>query len=211
MLRTIDMAATIEKVKARLPPAVDHRRGDPAGWIGWIVIPSWLLSLALHTALLCVMAFVLHRPSGFGTSGFGDGETGIYAGLGNGTAPGLPGDGTGLPIGETVGIFDGPAQGAAGAREAGTSESASNSALKAPQRPRALDDGDADDAPPVALDLPAAPKVARLGFGSAAPAGSAGDARDMIKSSGRTNSAGRGGSADGSGDGGGGEGPGGGG
>src|SRR5207245_3563920 len=174
------------KAKPRAIPRMEYRRDDRSVSVGWIVIPSWLLSLALHVAALCLMAFTVYRPVGFGKSGAGETDTGIYAGLG--TGPGLPGDGTGQPPGPGMGIFSGPAQDAAADGNAsGGDATAEESDVAARRRQTSPAEQAIDEGPPVELDLPTAPRfAARVGAGARPFGESASDAREMIKSGGRT-------------------------
>src|SRR5579872_5110335 len=93
------------------PPRFDHRRiVDGAGRL---LIPSWVLSLVFHAAILLFMGQTFWRPGGFGQRvGSGDGPIGIIAEQWNEGAAGLPGDGMGQPQGPGIGIFPGPAAGA---------------------------------------------------------------------------------------------------
>lgn len=164
---------------------------------GRLVIPSWVLSLIVHAVLLLFMGQTLWRPVGFGQkSGNGDGPIGIIAEQWNGGTAGLPGDGTGQPQGAGVGIFAGPAAesngGASRADEDSTDSDAAATARRPPNK-----DQEADDSPPVDLDLPAAPQVAMAGPGAAAPraqytGANYSDARQMIRPAGRARSPGTG-------------------
>lgn len=163
-----------------LPPSEKTKRGARS----WLEAPSWLLSLVMHVGLLVTLAVMVERPVGFGKRGGFDNEIGIFAGLGTGTGTGLPGNGTGQPEGESIGIYSGPASDAAADGPAGRTgdkdtESTGASAAAGPSVPRA------DDGPPVDLELPAAPAFAAVGTGPGPFGDSRGDAREMIRSTGR--------------------------
>jgi hypothetical protein len=158
------------------------------------VIPSWLLSLAVHAVLLLLMGQTLWRPAGFGQhAGTGDGPLGIIADQWGGDG-GLPGDGTGQPPGEGSGIFAGPpAAGDHNGGAAGADESVADSDTVPAARRPANSDQQADDELPVDLDLPEAPQVATAGPGAATPAArytgaNYNDARQMIRPAGKTRS-----------------------
>ncbi len=168
-------------------------------WLSWIAIPSWLISLAVHVSLFVAAAFTIYRPTGLGSPNGSNDIDGIFAEQWGGAA-GLPGDGTGQPIGAGSGIHLGPAvdEGALD-KISGRSDAAKTTAdaAAAARQPGASSD-DADDSPPVELELPSAPQIARTesgtGLGSAYAAMS-GDARDMIKPTGRGRAGGAGGPA----------------
>src|SRR6516165_3339146 len=88
---------------------VKYHRQSGVGWLTWMLIPSWLVSLAFHVALLVMAAYTMYRPIGFGS---GDGKAqfdGIIAQQW-GAAPGQLGGGTGQPAGVGAGIDLGPGE-----------------------------------------------------------------------------------------------------
>src|SRR5258708_4299072 len=173
-------------VRTLSPPV--YRRHEALVWFGWIAVPSWLVSLAFHVALMVVAAYSIHRPGGFGNPGAPEGFDGIFAQQWGGAA-GLLGDGTGQPTGSGVGIHLGPAENAA-SDPAGdrTGEAERESDVSPSPRKLAASGQDADEAPPVELDLPAGPKIARMGPGPGTFGNSPTDARDMIRAKGRAGS-----------------------
>ncbi|HTI50777.1 MAG TPA: hypothetical protein VL475_07495 [Planctomycetaceae bacterium] len=123
----------------------------------WTAIPSWIISLALHAALLATFAMTLESPAIVGDPLANDREVGIYFRPSHESHLDAPGERVGEPTSPTT--TPGPA--------AETGE-----------------DLTVDEAPPVTLDLPSA-AVARIGPGPALPSESvASDARQMIKSTG---------------------------
>ena len=98
------------------PPRFDPRRTREVA--SRLLLPSWIISLGLHVVLIIVMGQSLWRPAGFGARTTGDGTIGIIAETWNGGYPGLPGDGTGQPVGPGMGIFTG-GSGQSGEAQAG--------------------------------------------------------------------------------------------
>jgi hypothetical protein len=172
-------------------------------------MPSWVVSLALHVVLLCLMGQTLWRPTGFGGRGAGDNEIGsIFAPL-NGSGSGLPGEGTGQPRGDGIGIYPGPQEGGHDAGEAGQSPDQTAEATLGTGRPQSANAraNREEDAPPVDLDLPSSPTLTGVRPAAANFRTQSGDARQMIKANGRgllSQSGGSSGGGDGSGPGGGG-------
>ncbi len=189
------MASVPQAVRALIPRPAQRRYEDSLRWLGWIAIPSWLVSLAVHVSLFIAAAFTIYRPAGFGSPNGSKDFDGIFAQQW-GDSAGLPGDGTGQPVGPGSGIHLGPAaDDGAMDKISGRPDDAKTAAdaAGATRQPGASDD--ADDSPPVELDLPSAPQTASNDSGSGlgpAFAAMSGDARDMIKpnSRGRTGGAG---------------------
>ncbi|HEY3966226.1 MAG TPA: hypothetical protein VGM05_16825 [Planctomycetaceae bacterium] len=166
------------------PPRFDPRRTRDVA--SRLLLPSWIISLGLHVVLIIVMGQSLWRPARFGTRAPGDGTIGIIAETWNGGYPGLPGDGTGQPVGPGTGIFTGgngqsgespspdePGENAAG--EPAESNSATTGS-RSTTGTHAVDDG-----PPVELDLPQAPQLASTRIGSSRLSTGSSDARQMLK------------------------------
>src|SRR5260370_40438659 len=86
---------------------VKYHRQSGVGWLTWMVIPSWLVSLAFHITLLVLAAYSIYRPVGFGNRDGREGFDGIIAEQW-GAAPGLVGGGTGQPAGVAEGLGLGP-------------------------------------------------------------------------------------------------------
>ena len=190
------------------PPLFDPRRTRESAnkWL----LPSWVVSVGLHVVLVLFFAQSSFGPPGRrGKGGGGDEVFGIIAQSWNGEEPGLPGDGTGQPIGTGSGLIinsKGPDDGTAedpdfaddtdgGKGRESVAESPLNS--KAPQT---------EDAPPVDLELPEAPQitVSRPGVGTGPSLG--GGSRSIVKPTSAAGSASKGrgtgsgyGTADGSG------------
>ena len=92
------MASVPQAVRAPVSRPVERRYVDTLAWLGWIAIPSWLVSLAIHVLLLVAAAYTVYRPVGFGSLGGSKDFDGIIVGQWGGAA-GLPGHGTGQPVG----------------------------------------------------------------------------------------------------------------
>src|SRR6185437_11027371 len=88
---------------------VKYHRQSGAGWLTWMVIPSWLVSLAFHFAFLVLAAYSIYRPAGFGSRDGRDTFDGIIAEQW-GAAPGLAGGGTGQTAGVGEGVDLGPGE-----------------------------------------------------------------------------------------------------
>src|SRR5262249_6433031 len=106
------MASVPQAVRAPAQRPMQRRYVDSVRWLAWIAIPSWLVSLAFHVILIVAPACTIYKPVGFGNPDGSKEFVGIYAEQWGGAA-GLPGDGTGQPAGEGVGIHLGPAEDAA--------------------------------------------------------------------------------------------------
>lgn len=179
------MASVPQAVRAPLPRPAKRHYEDSLRWLAWITIPSWLVSLAVHVSLFVAAAFTIYRPAGFGSPNGSKDFDGIFAEQW-GDSGGLPGNGTGQPIGPGMGIHLGPADAGEPGKISGRTDdakTASDGAGTARQAGASTDD--ADDGPPVELDLPSATVVARAGTGPGAFAVASGDARDVIKPGGR--------------------------
>jgi len=182
---------------------MQRRYVDSLRWLAWIAIPSWLVSLAFHVILIVAAAYTIYRPVGFGSPDGSQEFVGIYAEQWGGAA-GLPGDGTGQPEGPGVGVHLGPAEDAARDRAGdGAGEATGESKAATASKETNPSGQEADESPPVDLELPVAPKIARIGTGPGSFSRSSRDARDMIRATGRAPSRG---SDDGDGGGGGGDG-----
>jgi len=192
------MASVPQAVRAPAPRPAPRRYVDSLRWLGWIAIPSWLVSLAFHIVLIVAAAYTVYKPVGFGSP---DGSTEFTGIMGQwGGAAGLPGEGTGQPAGEAVGIHLGPGdentQDKAGD---GPGAAEGDSKAAATGQPVTASGQDADDAPPVDLELPAVPRIARLGSGPGSFSRTSGDARDLIRATGRSSTGGTGNSGGGGG------------
>lgn len=188
----------------RLRP-IKYRRQEEQGGLEFKSMPSWLVSLALHVTLLLIAASTIRMPAGFGTPGSG-GEhfDGIFADQFGSAAPGLPGDGTGQPAGDAVGIHLGPGESAERDRsDAGDGEERTESQPTATARPSGDSEREADDTPPVDLELPTS--YAKVGPGRGMFASARNDAPELIKSTGKSRATG-GGDSPGAGSGSGGDG-----
>lgn len=175
---------TTKRAAVPRPPRFDTRRTREVA--SRLLLPSWIISLGLHVVLFIFMGQALWRPAGFGARATGDGTIGIIAETWNGGYPGLPGDGTGQPIGPGTGIFtggSGEAKESPSGDEAGDEAAAESSDSENVASARRTPSGKSvpDDGPPVELDLPAAPQITSARIGSSRlPAGSS-DARQMLK------------------------------
>jgi hypothetical protein len=185
------MATATQPVRTSAPRPATRRYVDSLRWLSWIAIPSWLLSLALHMVLIVAAAYTVYKPVGFGSP---EGSTEFNGIIGQwGGSAGLLGDGTGQPTGEGVGIHLGPGEDDAKDKAGdgpGTADGASKAAATA--RPATASGQEADETPPVDLELPTVPQIARLGSGQGSFSNATGDAREMIRSNGRTSSEGSG-------------------
>jgi hypothetical protein len=180
---------------------VKYHRHVVVGWLTWMVIPSWLASLAFHITLLVLAAYSIYRPVGFGNRD-GRGEfDGIIAEQW-GAAPGLAGGGTGQPAGVGDGVDLGPGENRRSRDRAGDAAADAKADASAAARPISASGQELDEAPPVDLDLPSAPTVPKTGRGPASVSSSRGDARDLIRATGILISRGPGGNSgiDGGGD-----------
>lgn len=134
-------------------PAKDAPRGESV----WLAVPSWLISLLFHAALLALLALSIRPPTTVGDPDADARQVGIYYKAQGETAPGSADD--------EAGASSAPQATTEGARDS-------------------LDDLRVEESPPVPLDLPAA-APARIGPGSAVPGQPAPrDARELVKSSG---------------------------
>lgn len=129
---------------------------------GWFIVPSWVMSLAFHAALLFVLAYTLPERSLSGDKAGDDRDVGIFAKSSHDAMPNSQG--------ET------------------TTEIASEQVASA-AKPQATETGvSLDDAPPVPLNLPDT-NAGRIGPGPALPALTGVAAQDLLKPS-RTAAAG---------------------
>lgn len=135
-----------------------------------MMIPSWVFSLGVHVVLLILMGQSLWQPSRFGSPhGRNDGTLGIIAESWNEDDTGLPGKGNGQPAGPGSGIYVGgnshPASDSEGDTAEDTTADTSPPGRATTDVRRAAPQPDPVEAPPVELDLPAAPQVtaARIG------------------------------------------------
>ncbi|MSR58725.1 MAG: hypothetical protein EXS05_13910 [Planctomycetaceae bacterium] len=143
------------------PTHVSERR-DWQG-AGWFAIPSWMISLVFHVALLATFALTMQTPARLGDPDADEREVGLYFKA----APDAAGDHAG---------------------DATDAAAASNSV----SRLATDDDLRIDDVPPVELTLPEM-SSARLGPGTRAPLESnESDASELVKSTGPPSSAGKG-------------------
>ena len=82
------MASVPQAVRAPAPRPAPRRYVDSLRWLGWIAIPSWLVSLAFHIVLIVAAAYTVYKPVGFGSP---DGSTEFTGIMGQwGGAAGLP-------------------------------------------------------------------------------------------------------------------------
>lgn len=149
------------------------------GWADRLLLPSWLVSLVFHLLLMLTVALTAHQRPGFGK---GKPIT-ISAIFGDGPAAGLPGDGTGQPKGPGMGILLGPGAQADQAGE-GAADGQDDSEPDDDATGKWSANSRMDDEPPVELDLPTAPKIARYGTGPGAFADSFSDAREIVRGAG---------------------------
>ncbi len=179
------MASVPQAVRPPVRRPTERHYVDTLAWLGWIAIPSWLVSLAVHIMLLVAAAYTVYRPMGFGNPNGSQEFDGIIVGQW-GAAAGLPGGGTGQPAGPAVGIHLGPGEDASRDRAGGAGAEAEG--RDGPDAARIGASGqELDDSPPVDLELPSAPQIARTGSGPGPRTFASGqsDAREMIRASGR--------------------------
>ncbi len=195
-MASVPQTATLKPLRP-----VKYHRQSAAGWLTWMVIPSWLVSLAFHITLLVLAAYSIYRPVGFGSRHGRDGFDGIIAEQW-GAAPGFAGGGTGQPAGVGEGVDLGPGDNRSRDRAANAAADGKADAPASAERQVTASGQELDEAPPVNLDLPSAPTVPKSGRGFASASNSRGDARDLIRATGSLSSRGSGGSSgsDGGGD-----------
>jgi hypothetical protein len=196
------MASVPQAVRASVPRPAPRRHVDSLRWLGWIAIPSWLVSLAFHIVLLVAAAYTVYKPVGFGSPDGSAEFTGIIGQWGGAAGP--PGEGTGQPAGPDVGIHLGQGEENQQDKAGDRPGAADGDAKTSSGLPATASGQDADEAPPVDLDLPATPRIARLGSGPGSLSTRSGDARELIRATGRAIPGGSGDSRGG--DGGGGDG-----